>query len=112
MAKGHDIQLSELAAAGIDKKQGGARAAAGGGLTEAELEQLEQYAENVLKPLLVKPHTPGKSAIPAENLQFRDKSAEDRRLQQAYDSGSCAYFRGREWAKPAQKADFSVDSCK
>lgn len=57
-AEGHDIELTRVIKAKLAKGCGGALAAAGGKPSESELAELEKYAETVLKPCLVEPHTP------------------------------------------------------
>jgi hypothetical protein len=94
-----------LAHAAKARAPAGARAAAGCRPTESELKQLEKHTENVLKPLLTKPLPPDKSAIPAENPQFHDKSAEAEYLQAAIAAARSRSYSCRKYANLGQKED-------
>ncbi len=107
----HDVGPSKLTRVAKARAPAGARAAAGCRPTESELKRLEKYAENELKPCLVKPHTPDKSAIPADNPQFRDKSTEDEYLQAAIAAARRRSYSCRKHAKLGQKLHISVNSC-
>ncbi|MBA7474762.1 hypothetical protein ES707_10116 [subsurface metagenome] len=105
----HGIPLSKPAKAFMATAQGRAAIAAGCRLTEAEFEQRKKEQIRALRSTPAKPHTPGKSAIPAQNRQFRDKKAVDehlRAVQAAARSRSRSY---QKYANSAQKADFSLD---
>ncbi|MBA7626697.1 hypothetical protein ES703_34152 [subsurface metagenome] len=106
----HRVPPSKLARADKARQQRRAPAAAGGVEKELEFEKLQQYAENVLEPILAKNPTPGKSAIPAQNRLFHDKNAVS-----AWIKSVEASARGRSWqcwkhANLGQKLDFPVDS--
>ncbi|MBA7469654.1 hypothetical protein ES707_04927 [subsurface metagenome] len=109
MAEGHNIPLSKLAKAAKARDQGGARAAAGGRLTEAEFEQRRQEKIRRLKSTPAKPITPYTDAEMALIASKRDKEAEDQILYQAQADGSRRYFRGHKWANLPQKANISLD---
>ncbi len=108
-SEGHRVKPSKLARAVKARDPGGARAAAGGPPPEAELKQLEQYAENVLKPDLEKLHTPGKSAIPAQYTPICDKKAQDALLTRTLETAKRNWAAHHKPANPPQKADFSLD---
>jgi len=79
---------------------------------ELEFEKLQQYAENVLEPILAKTTTPGKSAIPAQNRLFRDKNAVSAWIKSVEASARGRSYQCRKYANLGQKLDFSVDSCR
>ncbi len=110
-SEGHRVKPSKLVAAAQAIGGDGAAAVPHRCRTKSEFEQRRKEQIRRLRSAPAKPHTPGKSAIPAKNLQFSDKPADNRRLRQAKAIGGRRYFSGRKWAKPAQKLRFSVDSC-
>ncbi len=110
-SEGHRVKLNKLAEEGEARRKGGARAAAGGRPSEAELKRIEKHAELVLKPCLAEPHTPGKSAIPVQKPQFCDKSAEDKGLRAVLAAARRNSYSYLKYAKPGQKLGFSVDPC-
>ncbi|GAI00595.1 unnamed protein product, partial [marine sediment metagenome] len=109
--EGHDVRPSKLAQASLIRKQGGARAAAAGRLTEAEFEKRKKEQIRRLLSTPAKTPTPGKSAIPAEKPQFCDKSADDALLNSTLEIARRNWAAHHKPVIPPRKADFSVDSC-
>ncbi|MBA7531195.1 hypothetical protein ES705_23406 [subsurface metagenome] len=109
MAEGHGIPRSKLARAAEARDQGGARAAAGVGVTDSVTERRtkEQIRRLFVPP--AKPITPYTDAEMALIASKRDKEAEDQILHSAQADGSRRYFRGHKWANLPQKADISLD---
>jgi hypothetical protein len=107
--EGHDVPPSKLARAAEARDQGGARAAAAGPPTEAELKKLEQYAENVLKPCLGKPPAPYTDEELALIAQKRDKEAKAKHLAAVTAAARSRSWWYRKYANLGQKLGFSLD---
>ncbi len=107
--EGHGVPPSKFARAAEARDQGGARAAAAGPPTEAEIKKLEQYAENVLKPCLGKPPTLDKSVISPQKPQSHDKKAQDALLTRTLETARRNSRSYQKYANLGQKVGFSLD---
>jgi len=105
----HGVPPSKLARAVKARDKGGARAAAAGPPTEAELKQLEQYAENVLKPCLGKPPTPQESAKLAKERRLSDKKAQDTLLTRTLETARRNSRSYQKYANLGQNTGICLD---
>lgn len=108
----HGVRPSKLARAAEARDQGGARAADIVRPSESELEELRQYAENVLKPCLAKPVTPHKDEKPALIAQKRDKEVGAEYLTRTLAAARRNSRSYRRLANSGQKVGFCLDKVK
>ncbi|MBA7576403.1 hypothetical protein ES708_18244 [subsurface metagenome] len=107
--EGHGVPPSKLARAAEARRQGGARAAAGGGVTDSSFEQCKQEQIRRLFMTPAKPYTPQELAKLAEERRFRDKSVEDQLLRAVTAAARSRSWQYRKYANLGQKLGFSLD---
>ncbi len=111
LSEGHRVKLSKLAEAGEAKRKGGARAAAGPGVTAVCHRAWVKEQIRRLKSAPARPHTPDNNAESAMTGRERDKKADDVFLTRTLEF---ARRNSRSYHKPAniaQKMGISAGPC-